>query len=199
MLTRMAIVLVSLALASCGADRAADPVEPTPVAPARAETPAPSQAAPEPECATSADCSFTSVRDVQTVADCACPTCDGPALSVARLTAIGDRYESICGAWRVEHACTPPICAQERLALCVDGRCLAEPVVDSATGVPSPCRSPADCAGGVACVRTALGGNLGCTGESCCGAAECSNACATDADCPACRPACVSGSCGRPH
>ena len=66
------------------------------------------------------------------------------------------------------------------------------------------CRSPADCAGEAACVVSGLGGRLGCTGASCCGADECINGCHADADCPACRPVCTtspdgSGTCSNPN
>jgi len=80
------------------------------------------------------------------------------------------------------------------------------PVVVSVDEPDEPdCASPADCEGHRACVTNALGGPLGCTGESCCGASECVNGCVTDADCPRCRPECArspnaaSGTCRNPH
>jgi hypothetical protein len=65
------------------------------------------------------------------------------------------------------------------------------------------CKSPGDCPAQKACVVGSLGGAIGCTDATCCGAAECTNGCRTDADCPSCRPKCkreskteTTGTCG---
>ena len=65
------------------------------------------------------------------------------------------------------------------------------PTIHTDTDLEPDCASPADCADRRACVVNALGGPLGCTGESCCGASECINGCLSDSDCPACRPDCI--------
>jgi hypothetical protein len=65
------------------------------------------------------------------------------------------------------------------------------------------CREPSDCRGSP-CVVAALG-QMGCTGEICCGVDECYNGCGNDDDCPECRPSCeraggnwASGTCRNP-
>jgi hypothetical protein len=52
------------------------------------------------------------------------------------------------------------------------------------------CQARSDCPDRMQCVTAAMGGGIGCTGESCCDGAECSNGCFTAADCPSCRPRC---------
>lgn len=62
--------------------------------------------------------------------------------------------------------------------------------VRSDHNVPPGCDGPEDCEGR-RCVVSALGGDYGCSNETCCGADECGNGCASNADCPPCRPTCA--------
>lgn len=176
----------------------------TAVAPLEAGDDAPGDDAPSTSdddaaggaCTSSGDCTHSSLPSVAAEADCACPGCGGPAVSLARLSEIAARYEAVCGAWRRAHDCPPTVCAERHeRSLCVGGECLDEPVAQAGSGAPPPCAHPGDCPGRAACVTHALGGEVGCTNETCCGAAECGNGCASDADCPACRPHCREGSC----
>lgn len=169
---------------------------------AAAEAPAPAAApaaepADAPECTGSGECTWRRFPVVTTEADCACPGCGGgEAVSISRLSELHGRYEDVCGAWLRAHDCPPLVCAEStERSLCIRGRCLGEPVVGEDHTGPLPCAHPGDCPGRAACVTAALGGERGCTDETCCGAAECSNGCATDADCPSCRPLCREHRC----
>lgn len=172
---------------------------PTSAAPAPAPSPAStvappaSEAAPTPECTSSSDCSFTFIPDVTSETDCICPRCRSDAMSSTRMDEAYARYQQLCPGYQVAHACAPVTDCGSRIANCIEGRCVGGPIAE-ADGHPAPCSTPADC-GGARCVITALGGTFGCTNEACCETAECSNGCATDADCPACRPTCDRGSC----
>jgi hypothetical protein len=66
------------------------------------------------------------------------------------------------------------------------------PDPDGAFGQAPDCQVPADCSPRTRCVTAAMGGSVGCTGETCCGPSECANGCMSDADCPRCRPRCTA-------
>ena len=207
----LAVAALIAGSAACGASPAAE-VAPT----GRAEGPSASAAAPEASretpttaaseaidpalaCSGAGECTGSYLAAVpRTEADCACRTCATHVVSLAGLTERSEADQRVCGAWYRTHDCPPVTCAEDHhRALCVRGMCVAAPVV--ASDEPAPCRSPHDCPREAACVTGALGGDIGCTGETCCGAAECHHGCATDADCPACRSSCVAGACRNPN
>ena len=207
------VVVLAALLAGCGAGTSSAGTPPTSTAPSEGTsssegTPASEGALPtapseiiDPAlaCSGPGDCTGSYLGTVpQTEADCACRTCAVHIVGLAGLEQRSEADQRVCGAWHRTHDCPPVTCAERSdRALCVRGMCVAAPVVDA--DEPSPCRSPADCPRGAACVTGALGGEIGCTNETCCGTAECHNGCSSDADCPACRSSCVSGSCRNPN
>ena len=208
-----ALVAIALCVAGCGATRTDEPsttsasgptrgpsLEEQPVAHVEPTDPALPSVAPGTECSGPGDCtgSYLAVPPV-TEADCACQTCETHVMGLARLNEISEADARVCGAWRRAHPCPQLRCPpNHRQATCVRGACVSAPVIEAGEG-PSPCRSPADCPGGLSCVINALGGQIGCIDGACCGPAECTNGCASDADCPSCRPSCVNGACRNPH
>lgn len=209
------VLVLAASVAGCGATRSDEPstttastapTEPTPtpeeqpLAHVEPTDPGIPRVEPGTECSGPGECtgSYFAVPPV-TEADCACPTCETHVMGLARLNEISEADARVCGAWRRAHTCPRLACPPAGLqAMCVRGACVASPIIEAGDG-PSPCRSPADCPSGIACVINALGGDIGCTDGTCCSAAECVNGCASDADCPSCRPSCVNGACRNPH
>jgi hypothetical protein len=110
------------------------------------------------------------------------------SLAEAILAAVRAATEGVCvpGAPAADTWVTLPVALFERRAR---GGDLAGPegiVLDA-----QDCEGPVDCPRRARCVASAMGGGTGCTGQTCCGSAECSNGCLRDADCPSCRPRCT--------
>jgi hypothetical protein len=197
-----AIASVLWVLSACAGCGSAEPApetttttaSPVPApAPAPAPDPSPSPAAtPDGPCENVGDCTFCHWIVPSDPSACACPTCARVATTPSGCGEMMREHQRVCPHLQ----CRLPVCdAAPAVSTCIEGRCVSAPVVDSASGQPSPCRSPADCPGNLRCVVSALGGDIGCTNGTCCSAAECNNGCATDADCPSCRPQCRNGTC----
>jgi len=110
---------------------------------------------------------------------------DGALASFAKDTKLGAR----CGSSR----CSPSGVCCELAKHGGDTGCYDDQTACAAEIKRLTCKAPRDCAGKAACVVGSLGMGKGCTGEKCCGATECVNGCATNADCPSCRPLCSKG------
>ncbi len=209
------LVIVVLAMSACGAstpvatssegtpgstgapptaERLGPPIDPHPVPPAEGDE----SIAAGTECDGAGQCTASYYAEPpRTEADCHCRGCARHVVNETRLREISQAVETVCAAWDRTHDCPPVTCVPAASeARCVRGACVDVPIVRDEG--PAPCRSPADCPRSAACVTAALGGDRGCTDETCCGTAECINGCASDADCPPCRRECRSGTCRNP-